>query len=1226
MNSEFNCFCSPIRSDIENSPVTYARRIDDKEFVSNSVLTAPSSNLTNIGKVKEVTFKMDDTSPAKQMYHHTMRAYSNDLDLEAPSTPVQQHHGVNNDSGVELTPDGSEVSSSSSEAAGAYSKKAMVKLMKEQIDLVRTLTNAQIAQKKELEEVKAEKKRLEEERLSNDAKTFNKDSSNNITSGKLNLPTRSTSDGKDSDNQSISTFSRYFRSPHKHQSRTTKYRHPDEAYYARDRAQRARARTFSDEAGTTANCDPSLASTIGMPSAIMIDPAAANTTGAFNDDTLYDHTLPQRFQSPSKDKIEITAIPERNVIPADELRNDGCLPKLWWFFSRLCTFFVPDILLCCIGRKAGSKVAKKEAKQAWREKVGIFVIMMLSSAAFIGVSGVVPMFLCRETEVFTMDEIQARNRVEDWTVIFGIIFDMKDYIDVHPGGDQIQNVIGTDASKYFPRRPVGRLPSVCTNSAIELSTTPECDEFNDLDNLLKSHCHTSAVGFSGINKSFGNYEKGTLAHRQANLNNRADTEWIMVYNRIYNVTRYIDGITDEVTGEIDVKSENAYLSKDLTSLLINKRGQDATMVYEALFSNDIQLSCLDDLFYIGVLDEKDHILCQALNIAMYSVMIVIAAVLGIQCICSLIYLVRLRRTITRDDTRSKIIVMVPCYNEGDKELRKTIDSVMDTTYPDDNKILFVVADGNITGKGEKMSTPDTLAKILGYKQRHTDRAYDCKSIGELTENRAKIYYGTYIDCGRELKYIVIVKCGLPSETGSPRAGNRGKRDSQLLFTGLLNRFHHGRNLNNLDIAIKYALDNLQLPLDEIRYLMAIDADTRIDRESLSHMTYSMNKNDRVLALCGETKVDNKSQSWVTMIQVFEYYTNHHMKKAFESVFGCVTCLPGCFTMYRLFSDDGRPLLSCDDVYQRYATNNVKTLHDKNLYHLGEDRMLTTLLLRYFPDMKLSFVPEATCYTIVPHTFSVLLSQRRRWINSTFHNMLELMRVDSLCGICCFGMKSIVVLDLVATLILPASLIYVGYIIFITFWMGEPLSMLMLVIWGIVIGVQVICFLLRSRWDYWWWFFVFVLLGVPVFYFILPLYSFWHMDDFSWGTTRQVSGNQKGGLTSVQTMDTDVESPRGFEVVGSKIINADDYENRAQHNGGGRKPKHHARSGAKGARPEDGRLNLMPKLNETSTGPVDLDEVEIDDESRASTVIKFDRTKYRNADEARKSRRERRGEC
>jgi len=1179
------------------------------------------------------------------------------LPFEAPSTPVQQEqlpdddfNNNNSDSEVELTPTGSAVSSSSSEAAGAYSKKAMIQLMREQVEIVRNLTNAQLAQKKELEEVKAEKRRLEEERLANenDAKNYSRhNNSNNHNSnnhnrgvGRLNLPTRSTSDGKDSDNQSISTFSRFLaaRSPPKPQ-RTTKYRHPDEAYYARDRAvaQRERARTYSSEMMTVTNCDPSLASTI-MPTAIMIDPIKANTTGAFGSPHNNGGLLapPQRFASPTHDKIEITKIPERNVIPPEELNNNTCLSKLWWFFSHLCTLFVPDIFLCCVGRKVASKVAKKEAKQAWREKVAIFVIMMLSSAAFIGVSGVVPMFLCRETEVFTMDEIQARNRAEDWTVIFGVIFDMKEYINVHPGGDQINQVIGKDASKYFPRRPVGKLPSVCLNNAVELSTTPECDEFDDLDKRV-SHCHTSAVGYSGIDKSFGNYERGTLAHRVTDLKNRPDTEWIMVYNRIYNVTRYIDGLKDKDTGKIDASSDNAYLSKDLTSLLINKRGQDASMIYEALFSNDIQLSCLDDLFYIGVLDEQDQILCQVLNITMYSIMIMIAAVLGIQCICSLIYLVRLKRTITRDDTRSKIIIMVPCYNEGDKELRKTIDSVMDTTYPDDNKVLLVVADGNITGKGEKMSTPDTLAKILGYKQSPTDRAYDCKSIGELTANRAKIYYGTYVDCGRELKYIVIVKCGVPSEKGSPRAGNRGKRDSQLLFSGLLNRFHHGRNLNNLDIAIKYALDNLQLPLDEIRYLMAIDADTRIDRESLSHMTYSMNKNDRILALCGETKVDNKAQSWVTMIQVFEYYTNHHMKKAFESVFGCVTCLPGCFTMYRLFSDDGRPLLSCDDVYQRYATNNVKTLHDKNLYHLGEDRMLTTLLLRYFPDMKLSFVPEATCYTIVPHTFSVLLSQRRRWINSTFHNMLELMRVNTLCGICCLSMKSIVVLDLVATLILPASLIYVGYIIFITFWMGEPLSMLMLVVWGIVVGVQVVVFLLRSRWDYWWWFFVFVLAGVPVFYFILPLYSFWHMDDFSWGTTRQVSGNQKGNLRSVQTAETDMESPRGFEVVGSKIINADDFERKTQRNGGENKPKQqqqHARSspprthanGANRGRPDNGRLNLMPKVYVTSTGPVDLDEVEIDDDSRTATVVKFDRSKYRSAGEAQQARRERRGEC
>ena len=42
---------------------------------------------------------------------------------------------------------------------------------------------------------------------------------------------------------------------------------------------------------------------------------------------------------------------------------------------------------------------------------------------------------------------------------------------------------------------------------------------------------------------------------------------------------------------------------------------------------------------------------------------------------------------------------------------------------------------------------------------------------------------------------------------------------------------------------------MQISLDEVKYLMAVDADTRVDRESISHMTYSMNKNDRILALC-----------------------------------------------------------------------------------------------------------------------------------------------------------------------------------------------------------------------------------------------------------------------------------------------------------------------------------------------------------------------------------------
>jgi chitin synthase len=237
---------------------------------------------------------------------------------------------------------------------------------------------------------------------------------------------------------------------------------------------------------------------------------------------------------------------------------------------------------------------------------------------------------------------------------------------------------------------------------------------------------------------------------------------------------------------------------------------------------------------------------------------ILSAVLIVQVALSLVYVCRRRRTIDREQTRSKVIVMVPCYNEGAKELKKTIDSVMDTSYPDANKVLIVVADGNITGKGETSSTPETLRELLGFKMTPKDKSYECESLGK---NRAKLYYGTKTDCNKSLKYLVIVKSGLETEQGSARAGNRGKRDSQLLLIGLLNRVHHRRKLNALDKAIVAVLKKLSVAIDTVKYLMTIDADTRVEAESISHMTYTMNKDKKILALCGETRIDNKGKSW-----------------------------------------------------------------------------------------------------------------------------------------------------------------------------------------------------------------------------------------------------------------------------------------------------------------------------------------------------------------------------
>ena len=160
--------------------------------------------------------------------------------------------------------------------------------------------------------------------------------------------------------------------------------------------------------------------------------------------------------------------------------------------------------------------------------------------------------------------------------------------------------------------------------------------------------------------------------------------------------------------------------------------------------------------------------------------------------------------------------------------------------------------------------------------------------------------------------------------------------------------------------------------------------------------------------------------WVTTTnrtQVYEYYISHHLSKAFESLFGSVTCLPGCFSLYRIrTADKGRPIIISNRVIEDYAEPNVDTLHKKNLFSLGEDRYLTTLLLKHFPTFKTKFTPDAVAHTVAPESTRILFSQRRRWINSTVHNLCELIFLSELCGFCLFSMRFFVFVDLLGTLV------------------------------------------------------------------------------------------------------------------------------------------------------------------------------------------------------------------
>jgi chitin synthase len=278
-------------------------------------------------------------------------------------------------------------------------------------------------------------------------------------------------------------------------------------------------------------------------------------------------------------------------------------------------------------------------------------------------------------------------------------------------------------------------------------------------------------------------------------------------------------------------------------------------------------------------------------------------------------------------------------------------------------------------------------------------------------------------------------------------------------------------------------------------------------DSGTRMVAAFLADTRIIALCGETGLNNGKHSIITMIQVYEYFISHNLSKAFESLFGSVTCLPGCFSMYRIrAAETGKPLFVSREVIEAYSENRVDTLHMKNLLHLGEDRYLTTLLLKYHGQYKTKFIFDAHASTVAPDSWTVFLSQRRRWINSTIHNLAELVPMQQLCGFCCFSMRFVVFLDLLSTILAPVTVGYLIYLIYMVATASDLVPMWAFVLLAAVYGLQAIIFIMRRKWEMIGWMILYII-AIPVFSFALPLYSFWHMDDFSWGNTRVVTGEK-----------------------------------------------------------------------------------------------------------------------
>ncbi|KAI1201372.1 chitin synthase [Nemania serpens] len=820
---------------------------------------------------------------------------------------------------------------------------------------------------------------------------------------------------------------------------------------------------------------------------------------------------------------------EKSLIEVEEYR-DSPSRKRWVFAVYLLTWFIPDFLIRWVGR-----MKRKDVRMAWREKLAINLIIWFSClvAAFFII--VFPMLICPKQYVFSSEELSkfdGKNNHQAYASIRGQVFDIGSYAPHHyPSYIQPTKLIqygGLDITALFPVQ-VSALcqgkngevdPSVLLDyKSTNVTGSASVISSQDLNSVYHDYRYFTSKFqpdwfYERMEVLKGSWKKGTMGYSAQYVKTLAGKQnQIAILNgRVYDMTKYLIGgrrieVPEGAKKPTDPEVAN-FMDDIVLTLFTEKAGTDLTQLWnrapmDAALRSRMQL-CLDNLFYVGDVDTRNSTKCQFAQYLILAVSIVLVTIIGFKFLAAL----QFGGKNMPEDIDKFIMCQIPAYTEDEDSLRRAIDSAARMRYDDKRKLLVIVCDGMIIGQGNDRPTPRIVLDILGVSETVDPEPLSFESLGEglKQHNMGKVYSGLYEVQGHIVPFLVVVKVGKPSEVSRP--GNRGKRDSQMIIMRFLNRVHYNLAMSPLELEIYHQIRNvIGVNPTFYEYMLQIDADTVVAPDSATRMVSAFLDDTRLIACCGETALTNSKASFITMIQVYEYYISHNLAKAFESLFGSVTCLPGCFSMYRIrAAETGKPLFVSREIVEDYSTIRVDTLHMKNLLHLGEDRYLTTLLLKYHSKYKTKYIFTAKAWTIAPDTWQVFISQRRRWINSTVHNLMELVPMSQLCGFCCFSMRFVVFIDLLSTVVQPVTIAYIVYLLVLVGTQATIVPVTSFILLGAIYGLQAIIFILRRRWEMVGWLILYVI-AVPVYSFGLPLYAFWHMDDFNWGNTRVVAGEK-----------------------------------------------------------------------------------------------------------------------
>jgi hyaluronan synthase len=261
-------------------------------------------------------------------------------------------------------------------------------------------------------------------------------------------------------------------------------------------------------------------------------------------------------------------------------------------------------------------------------------------------------------------------------------------------------------------------------------------------------------------------------------------------------------------------------------------------------------------------------------------------------------------------------------------------------------------------------------------------------------------------------------------------------------------------------------------------LVYVDSDSFLRSDAVRRIVQGF-ADPQVAAISGHTGVANRARNALTRMQEVRYFVAFRIMKAAESVFGAVTCCPGCFSAYR--RSCVMPVL---DVWlaQRFLGARAT---------FGDDRSLTNHLLRQY---KVIYAADAVATTVVPERHGHFLRQQLRWKKSWLRECL-------IAATFIWKKHPVAALSFYAQLLFPivAPLILLRALVWMPLVAHDPMSTLLYCYGVLLIGCVFSAYYLywksNSAWIFGAWFTVYYML---VLVWQMP-YAILTAGDNRWGT-------------------------------------------------------------------------------------------------------------------------------